>query len=151
MELPEEARLCDSPRTILERLDIAVDKARYEVWALVSTVKDPALFCEAPFKIIFQFVLDSTVYVVVRKDIFPEFSIRDYLRWLNLNSRDFMTYTKIGWDRLTWFLEEADGRLIRCCFTSTADESHDAVWSTFYHFVRLFYPHYRALCSSAIL
>lgn len=144
--------MCGTPKTMLEKLVIKLDKAKYEAWVLISAQKDVSEFAIPPFKLAFQLDMDSSVFCVIRKDFFPEFCPKDFFRWFSLDvSGTGIGYTRIPWDRLEDFLGNARNRMIRCCFTSTSAENREADWAVFNHFVRLFYPHNRRLCERAVV
>lgn len=58
-----------------------VDRSRYEVWALISSTRNFADYVIAPFKLVWRFDGDRTVFCVVRCDIWADLMPSDFIKW----------------------------------------------------------------------
>lgn len=101
----------------------ALDKARYEVWALISSTRNFGEYIVAPFKLVWRFAGDRTVFCVVRTDVWPDVSTTDFVKWYC--QEDICCFPcRIPWVDVLYALERRDEEIAVLGLTPIEPTNH---------------------------
>lgn len=72
----------------------------FDVYDLFCAVSTPSLafWGMGPFRCAFRAQRDSTVYLIIQKDLFPGFDPYDYVKWINSAANCCIDVFRCDWD-----------------------------------------------------
>lgn len=119
---------------ILTLMNTSLDWACYEVWALISCTGNLNDYAIAPFKLVWRFANDGTVYAVVRTDLWPDIQAADFVSWF-CDGDMCCYYCKVPWISARYCLEARSQHDLIACIVG--NDPYSASWAQLTTFVRL--------------
>lgn len=120
---------------ILSLINSSLDRCQYEVWALISTSQSLVEYAVAPFRFVWRFNGDRTVYCVVRSDLWPDVQPSDFVKWF-CEGDMCCFFCKVPWVDIRYCLEARSNQELSAAFIT-----HDPFgisWGQLRTYVRLY-------------
>lgn len=115
---------------------VGLDEDCHDVIAFVTTHELLPFFSVAPFRAVWQFDNDRTVYGIIRNDISPEFNTIDFLRWFLFNETICTTYCKLTWGEMRASFDAHTS----CDFCLPSTDPSSPEWDCLKMFMEMYFP-----------
>lgn len=93
--------LCRSFWTLLE----SFDKRKYRCFVFTTVTEFVEYWVRGPFRMVFQFENDRSVYVISQVDLYPEFDPVDYIQWFLSDDHVCCSFASVDWPALKTSLD----------------------------------------------
>nr|QTH80090.1 E4.1 [Tern adenovirus] len=117
-----------------------IDHVKFSCFAFVTATEPLDFYAVGPFRIVFQLSNDRTVYGIAQNDLYPEFNMTDFIRWLFIDDQVCTCFTPIKWIDIEQALDSSTNE--HCSYYLIPSETDNESWEAFKLFTGWFYPLY---------
>nr|WMQ77659.1 E4.2 [Zoothera dauma adenovirus] len=121
-------------RFILDKFN----KNKYECFAFVTAVERLEAFAQGPFRLVFKFNDDRTVYGIACKHVYREFSSFDFLKFVLCYDDLCTCVTNVTWHDVILASNNPRNTSVEYCLVPV--DKNDPSWENVCDFTRQFFP-----------